>query len=250
MAKDERIPTNMRALLILEIIGNSDQAVSTATIVEKIGLARQTVHRLLTTLETEGFLVREGSAQFRPSRRLRRLGTGLLHASSHHIARHQVLGAVSTEVKETVNFVVPRELGMHYLDRVESDWVFQMQLPRGSDVPFHCTASGKTFMASLRKAERERFVGALQLNRMTDNTITDASDLLAELDLVRKRGFAEDREEFVEEMTAFAVPVHGEGGHFVGALATHGPKFRMSNKDPAHYVGALKKGASRLGSLM
>ena len=80
-----------------------------------------------------------------------------------HVARHQILKDVAAKTRETVNFVVPQDNGMHYLDRVETDWAFRVQLPRGSNVPFHCTASGKIFMSSLKKAVRISFVDALIL---------------------------------------------------------------------------------------
>ena len=251
MSESDRIPTNMRALLILEIIGQSDQALTTSQIVEELGLPRQTVHRLLVTLESQGFLLRDArGSHYRPSRRLRQLGAGLLHASRHHIARHQLLKAVSDIVEETVNFVVPQESGMHYLDRVEADWVFQVQLPRGSNVPFHCTASGKTFMASLKRADRVKFVSALELTHHTDNTITDPQTLLVELEHVRKRGYAADQEEFVEQMVAYAVPVTDGQGRYIGALATHGPVTRMASKDVSTYVEALKAGSRRISEIL
>jgi DNA-binding IclR family transcriptional regulator len=249
LADQKRIPINLRALLILEIIGQNDQAMTAPQVVDKIGLPRQTVHRLMVTLEQEGFLIKTGN-RYRPARRLRQLGAGLLHASSLHIERHQILRSVSDAAKETVNYVVPQEGGMHYLDRYEADWVFQVQLPRGSNVPFHCTASGKTYMSSLKKSDRERFVGALDLKRLTKNTITDPDHLLRELEAIRRNGHAEDREEFVEDMMAFAVPLTDAHGRFLAALATHGPKFRMNTQDPTVYIDALKEGARKLQAIL
>jgi len=85
-----------------------------------------------------------------------------------------------------VNFVIPQETGMHYLDRVETDWPFRIQMPRGFNVPFHCTASGKTFMASLSKSAREKFIAGLSLKEHTQNTHTTADSLLKNL----KHGYA------------------------------------------------------------
>ena len=91
MAEDHtesRIPTNLRTLLILEVIGRSDHALTATQINAEIGLPKQTVHRLVATLEAEGFLMREsGGKRYRPSRRLRLMGAGLLHASRFHITR-------------------------------------------------------------------------------------------------------------------------------------------------------------------
>jgi DNA-binding IclR family transcriptional regulator len=174
------------------------------------------------------------------------IGAGLLHASRVHITRHQILLDVAAEVKETVNFVIPQETGMHYLDRVETDWPFRIQMPRGFNVPFHCTASGKTFMASLSKSAREKFIAGLSLKEHTQNTHTTADSLLKNLKQNAKRGFALDEEEFVEGMVAAAVPVTDHKGRFVAALAVHGPKQRLSLAQATACVDCLHSAADRL----
>jgi DNA-binding IclR family transcriptional regulator len=139
-------------------------------------------------LEHEGFLAREEDGKkLRPTRRSRLMASGLLHASRNHIARHQVMQRVADEVGETVNFVVPDSAGMIYVGRVETDWPFRVQLPVGTHVPFHCTASGKTFLASLAPKARQAMVRSLQLKNLTPNTLCTEDALLSELKLVAKK---------------------------------------------------------------
>lgn len=247
MTDAPRIPTNLRTLRILEILGESDRAMSATEINSHLGLPKQTVHRLCTTLEREGFLARQpNSKKFFPARRLRGLGLGLLHNSRSHIERHQILMDVSREVRETVNFVVPTDGGMSYLDRIETDWAFRIQLPIGSNVPFHCTASGKCFMASLAPKARARFVAALPLEPMTPATHRDRDALLEELAVIAKQGYSLDREEFVEGMVAIAVPIRDAKNRFVAALAFHGPTQRVSVESAIDKLGCLRDAAARL----
>lgn len=226
---ESRIPSNLRTLLILEVIGRSDRAMTATEINDEIGLPKQTVHRLVSTLEKEGFLNREpGGKRYRPSRRLRLMGAGLLHASRFHITRHQVLQTVASAVQEAVNYVVPEETGMNYLDRIDTNWAFRVQLPVGTNVPFHCTASGKCFVASLSKSARKRFVLGLNLEKLTDKTFVNPDALMDELDKISKQGYSIDDEEFMDGMRAIAVPVTDNNGRFVAALAFHGPSQRLS----------------------
>ena len=229
MADGARIPTNLRTLLILEILGKSDRAMTATEINEDLGLPKQTIHRLCATLEENGFLTHYGSdRRYQVSRRLRELGTGLLYNSRDHIEIHQILQEVSHEVEETVNFVRPGDNGMKYIDRVETDWAFRIQLPIGTHVPFHCTASGKCFLSSLAPDARNRFVTSLKLISMTEKTLTDPEPLLAELETIRENGYSLDREEFLDGMVAIAVPVTDPSGRFIAAIAVHAPKVRMS----------------------
>lgn len=243
----ERIPTNLRTLLILEILGRMDDPPTAAEIGRVIGLPKQTIHRLCTTLIEEGFLARsEIGGGLYPSRRARELAAGILHGSSASIARYRILTDLANDIGETVNFVVPEEGGMSYKDRVETNWAFRIQLPVGSHVPFHCTASGKTYLSTLPRSRREGLVSSLELIQMTQNTIVDPDALLDELREVRRQGFAQDNEEFIDGMVAMAVPVRDRTGRYIASLAFHGPMQRVSLAKAYELTPKLVAAADRL----
>ena len=243
----DRIPTNLRTLMILEVLGRSDQPLTATEINASLGLPKQTVHRLCATLEENGFISRRGkSRRYQVARRLRELGAGLLHNSRDHIARRQILQDVAREVGETVNYVIPEDSGMHYLDRIETDWAFRVQLPVGTNVPFHCTASGKCFLASLSPRQRTSIVSSLTLTQMTSATHISTDTLLEELSEISRVGYALDKEEFLAGMVAIAVPVLDQSGRFSAALAYHGPTQRISLPEAIENVGTLKRAAERL----
>ncbi|MFY0692491.1 MAG: IclR family transcriptional regulator [Paracoccaceae bacterium] len=232
MTDIQRIPTNLRTLLILEALGTSTDPMTSAEIGRAVGLGKQTMHRLCNTLLEEGFLVNDESGRgFRPGRRCRTMAAGILHASSAHVLRHQILQKLAHGIGETINYVVPEDRGMAYHDRVETNWPFRIQLPVGSHVPFHCTASGKTYLASLPRAERKRIVQVMQLGANTPGTITQPEKLLSELQKIAKQGFALDNEEFLEGMVAIAVPVCDTKGNYCASLAFHGPVQRITLED-------------------
>ncbi|SOE17008.1 IclR family transcriptional regulator [Hoeflea halophila] len=226
---EDRIATNLRTLLILEAVGTRAEAMTPTEINQSLGLPKQTIHRLCATLVDEGFLVYEPNGRrLRTARRARLFGAGLLHSSREHILRRQVLVELAQKTGETINYVVPDDDGMSYLDRVETGWAFRVQLPIGTHVPFHCTASGKVFLASLDSRKRKAFCHGLTLDRKTSNTITDAEALLEELATVSKAGYAIDNGEFLDGMVAIAVPVTDDQGRFLAAIACHGPSIRLS----------------------
>ncbi|MEO0917672.1 MAG: IclR family transcriptional regulator [Pseudomonadota bacterium] len=244
-----RIPTNLRTLLILEVVGQRSTPMTAAEVGRELGLPKQTIHRLCNTLADEGFLVHD-TGGLRPGRRLRAMATGALHASTSHIARHQILRRLAEETGETVNFVVPEEDGMSYKDRVETDWPFRVQLPVGSHVPFHCTASGKTYLASLKKRDRLRIIEARRLEARTRNTTTDPARLLSELRTISRQGYALDNEEFIEGMAAIAVPVRDANGRYMASIGVHGPVQRYSTDKAATFAPMLEEAASDLAAIL
>lgn len=215
-----------------------------------IGLPKQSIHRLCQTLLDEGFLIRDTSGKrLGPAPRTVRLATGILAARDLEHARHQILQHLSRETGETVNYVLPDVAGMTYLDRVETDWAFRIELPIGSQVPFHCTASGKCYLASLDARMLDRMLETLPLERRTNNTIAEPDQLRAELDTIRDRGFALDMEELFEGMIALAVPVVSLQGQFQAAIAFHGPTQRLDESKLLVHLETLQAAAKRLAEI-
>ena len=249
--KDGRVAPNLRTFRILEVLSRSDGPMTASQIHRALGLPKQTVYRLCNTMESEGILVREpGGRGLRPGRRAHLMASGILSTAHTNFARHQVLMEIANETGETVNLVAAREKGMFYLDRVETDWPIRVQLPIGTHVPFHCTASGKVFLSSLKAAERNRLVGNLALERLTANTITEPRCLLSELDRVRDQGYAIDDQEFIVNMAAIAVPIRDDSGRFYAAIAVHGPTQRFPAHEASTRKDLLSEAAARLATLL
>ena len=139
---------------------------------------------------------------------------------------------------------------MRYVDRVETNWAFRVALPIGTHVPFHCTASGKIYMASLPSARRRAFLASLTLNSLTANTHSSADTLATELSKIRRDGYSLDREEFHSAMVAIAVPVTDPAGRFYAALAVHGPTQRFSLESALQSRKLLHGYAARISQVL
>ena len=245
-----RIATNLRMLLILEALADAREPLTPTQVNARVGLPKQSIHRLCERMVEEGFLLREpGDRGLVPSPRTVAMARGLAGVRPLAQARRAVLEGLSRQVKETVNYVVPDMDGMAYLDRVETHWAFRVELPIGSRVPFHCTASGKCYLASLSPRERAAFMARRVLEPRTANTLTDADALAAELDAVARQGYALDREELFDGMVALAVPVLGASGVFEAAVAFHGPTQRLDVETLMSHLPAVRDAASRLRGL-
>lgn len=244
---DERIPTNLRTLLILETLAKAGEPLTPTQINANIGLPKQTIHRLCQKLLDEGFLIRDGSGKkLGAAPRTVMLAKGVLTARDLQHARHSILQNLSRKTGETVNYVLPDVSGMTYLDRVETDWAFRIELPIGSKVPFHCTASGKCYLASLDERSLNRLLSSLTLEKRTANTIDDPSHLRRTLLDVAQKGFALDEEELFEGMVALAVPIFSQTGQFQAAVAFHGPTQRLSPQKLLGYLSDVKEAAQKL----
>ena len=242
---------SMRHLLILEEVARVGVPVTPTEINRSIGLPKQTLHRLFASLEEEGFLQREHDGRsFSPGPRLRAIATGVMSSTRVRAARLAVMNALARDVGETCNLVLPGRHAMIYLDRVETDWPLRIQLPIGTEVPFHCTASGKLYLSSLSDRRLQRILNAGGFEKKTKHSITNPVELTAEIGRVRNQGFSQDNEEFIEGMIALAVAVNDTGGRMVCSLAFHAPTPRMSLDMAYTHLNRLRQAADELSRII
>ncbi len=247
---EAQIPTNLRLLLILEEVARQGVAVKPMALVELLGLPKPTVHRLLQTAEAEGFLQRDlDGRSYGPGPRLRALSVNTMSSERLRTARMTIMRRVADEIGETCNLSTPDREGMTYLDRVETKWPLRIQLPIGSQVPFHCTASGKMYLSTLRTNVRDTVIAARPLEERTEKTLTHPAELKAELEVTASRGYALDHEEFMPGMIAIAVPVNDLQGRLMATLSIHAPLMRCSSQDLIGYLPVLRDGAQALTEL-
>ncbi|WP_299849670.1 IclR family transcriptional regulator [uncultured Roseovarius sp.] len=248
--KEGQIPTNLRLLIILEEVARAGVPVKPATIGKLIGLPKPTVHRLFQTAEAEGFLQRDlDGRSYGPGPRLRDLAVNIMSSQHMRTARLAILKDVAEEIGETCNLATPDREGMVYLDRVETHWPLRIQLPVGTQVPFHCTASGKMYLSSLKPAMFEGYLSAGPFEAVTERSITNPDALRNEVELTRARGYSVDNEEFMAGMTAIAVPVTDAQGRLMATLSVHVPLPRRTLEDLMTALPVLQAGAEKLGLL-
>lgn len=246
-----QIPTNLRLLMLLEEVAKAGVPVTPSLVNETLHLPKPTIHRLFATAEAEGFLQRDiDGRSYSPGRRMRMLAINTLSSERVRTVRLAVLKALALKVGETCNLAIPERDGMFYLDRVETHWPLRIQLPVGTQVPFHCTASGKMYLSSLRPDYLERFLKNYALEKQTDLTIIDPAKLLAELELTRKRGYATDDQEFMAGMTAVAVPILDNRGRLLSTLSIHAPEQRRTLADLIANLGPLRDAAAELTAIL
>ncbi len=178
------------------------------------------------------------------------MAAGVLSSTRIRSARLAVMGRLADDVGETCNLAVPGRSSMIYLDRVETHWPLRIQLPVGTHVPFHCTASGKLYLSTLSKTRLERVLNNTKLERRTRNTKTTKKDLLEEIRQIQAKGYAEDNEEFIDAMVALAVPVLDPNERLVSTLALHAPAPRLSLPKVRKHLPRLRRAAGELSKLL
>lgn len=239
----------VKAVAILEALATARRPLGVTELGVLVGLPKPTAHRIVRMLESEGLLQREpGSRRYAPGARMVQLGLGIVAASMLRAPRHAILEALSQRIGETCNFGVMTGSHVVYLDRVESAWPLGLRFEPGSRVPLHCTSMGKLFLSQLPERKCALLLRSIPLYRYTENTITDAALLEAELAKIQSSQVSIDNQEFLAGVVCVAVPVRDAGGQPVGALAVSAPLARMTLEQGLQHVSLMQVAAERLAA--
>lgn len=218
----------LRALSLLEALGDSRGDVGLADLSKRVNLHVSTAHRLLATLVAQGY------ARQNPDTGRYALGANALHLAESYLGQMDLrlvvrpfLERLSQETGETANLVILEGREALYLDKVESPQSLRIFSRIGRRAPLHCTAVGKVLLAGRSKAEVTSLLGRGPLERLTRNTITLVSQFRRELEKVQGEEFALDREECEDGACCIAVPVRSVTGETIAAVGISGPSVRM-----------------------
>jgi IclR family transcriptional regulator, acetate operon repressor len=226
-----------RALSLLAAVARSHDGLTLTELAQTVGLPPSTAHRLLTTLQQARFV------RFDPVGHLWQVGVeafvvGNAFARTRDVvmmARPQ-MRRLMEESGETVNLYVADEGGEAVcMAQVECRQLMRAIARPGGRVKMHCSGVGKAILAWLPEREVGKVLERHGLPRVTERTLTVPKALRADLELVRRRGYAVDDEEHAVGLRCVAAPILDEHGAPLAGLSVSGPTARI----PDHRVSLL-----------
>lgn len=239
-----RQTTVQKALLVVEALSRGGGPCQLMEIAERSGLPKASVHRVLQELSRVGFVACHPRGTYGPGYRLLGIASEVLSDDERQGTIGWVLRSLRNATGYTVHMGVRSGTEAVYVYKVESARPYQMSSRVGMRLGLHCTAIGKSILASLRAAELEDILCQLSLVRHTKNTITSRAALLRELRSVRRQGFAVDNEENEYNVRCVGAPVMDGSGELFAALSVSALTFEFSEKRSLE-VGPIVKDAAR-----
>jgi IclR family acetate operon transcriptional repressor len=213
-----------RALDLLEALASSGQPLGVSELAGLTRLPEGTAHRLLRSLLQRGYVRQTPDRKYG-------LGSSVLRLRD---AGHRTLASAAgpalarlVEISgETANLAVLEGDTAVYVGQVPSGRALRMFAEVGRQVYVHCTAVGKVLVADLPERQVRAMLARVGMPARTPATITDPDALLAQLELVRRQGFAVDDGEEETGVRCLAVPVR-DGRQVVAAVSVSGPADRL-----------------------
>jgi len=212
---------------------------------EQLELAPSTVHRHLTTLRKHSYVTRDGNEYHVGLQFLTLGGYAQRRVTAYPIIKEKV-DALADETGERAQFIVEEHGWRVYLYTEVGQSSVQTGAHVGKRGVLHTSAAGKAILATLERERVEEIVELRGLSAPGENSTTDREALFEELERVRDRGYAFNRQETTAGVHAVGAPVTDGSGAVVGALSVSGPANRLTGEAftdelPERILGAVNE---------
>ena len=218
-----------KALDLLEVLAEQPD-LGLSELSEKTGASKASTYRMLSTLESRGFVVKRGDTRkYAPGVQLVALSCAVVARLDLVKAARPYLEELQRTSNETVNLGILADAQVLYVDILESDRGLRMAAHVGARDALHSTALGKAILSAVPTAEARVLLDGYRRLPATPRTIVALDALMSELAETADRGYSIDDEENEAGARCVGVPIRDLSGRAIGALSLSGPSTRISD---------------------
>ncbi|WP_225845993.1 IclR family transcriptional regulator [Streptomyces sp. HPF1205] len=231
-----------RAFDLLERMADAGGEVGLSELSAGSGLPVPTIHRLMRTLLSCGYVRQQPNRRYALGPRLIRLGESASRLLGTWARPH--LARLVDATGETANMALLDGDDVVYVAQVPSRHSMRMFTEVGRRVLPHSTGVGKALLAGLPPGEVRALLERTGMPAATGRTITDPDALLEELARIRARGYAADDGE--QEVGVRCLAVSVPDSPTAAAISISGPAGRVTEAATGTIVPVLQEVALAL----
>lgn len=234
-----------RALDVLCALARADGPVGVSEIARQTGFSKSTVHLSLQSMRAVGFVEQHaGTSGYVLGLAAAQLGAVALDQSRLVDMLAGPMKDLADRSSEAVSLGIRTGADVVFVKRFETSHVLRTSIREGTRMPLHASASGKVLLLGLSPEELLELYPAEHLPEQASRTLSSRADLLADLDVTRAAGFSTSHDEFMDGVSAAAVPVW-LGRRVVASVSIAGPTSRFQAGD---WISDLRALVSSVGA--
>jgi len=240
-----------RAVMILEYLSKHPAGSQLTSISKDLSLNKSTTFGLVSTLENLRCIRQDQTtSRYYLGLRLLEFGHSLMSSMDIITVAKPFLRELSAKYDETVNLALLSGNNVIYVDRVQSSKSVRVEMQLHEQVSTYCCSTGKVFLSYMDQQQRESIIEKMDFKPRTIYTITNKAQLLAELENIRNRGYAYDREEYEIGLTCIAAPVLDQEDQVTASISLNAPTARMLQINQEELILDIRQTAKKMAARM
>jgi len=196
-----------------------------------LGVASSTAHRILAMLAWRGFVRQDTRTKlYGPGPALTTVAFAVLRRMDIPRIAQPILEDLSEQLGETSHIGTLEGNRVRFLAVSEPAAAVRVASRIGTDLPAHCTSTGKALLAELPEEQLLRLYPDEDIETVTSHSVATRTELRSQLEKVRRDGYAGNREESEDGVASVAVAVP----------SSHGVRLAVNVSAPVHRLPAAK----------
>lgn len=219
-----------RGLSVIKTFGADTPRQTLTEVAERAGLDRAGARRILLTLESLGYLAREGRSFF-PTPKILDLGYSYLASIPWWSLAERKMSYLASTINESVTLGVLDRAQIVLISCANSQNMLSINLTIGRRSPAYCTAIGRILLGGLTEAHLNETLRETKLVKHTKQTITSIPELKRIIQRDFNQGWSIVNQEYEPSICSIAVPVNSRARQLIAAMCVVGTPLRTSPED-------------------
>ena len=232
---------------ILRCLSADTPELAVSGMAHALGMPKSSVSRLMGVMRDCGLLEQN------PKTRRFCAGPLTMRVGSIYQSQTQILGQVETAMMELVDessftgyVCILDGSDVVIVRNHEGSYPVRLVVPAGYHVPAYATAAGKAMLARLPDDEIHAIYGD-GLDRIGPRTVGSVNELIRDIEMVRRRRWADGDETIHAGMGSVAVAIGSHDGRHVAGLSLSYPIAAVTTAARAELVAQLTARAQSIG---
>lgn len=225
------------------------QPIGVSEIAREMDMPKSTMYRILKSLQQAGWARPSNGSQAQWVLTARPVILAQFVAGDlgiREVAR-PAMERLQAATQEAVHLAIPDGDEIVVIDRLDCLQPVRIYWPTGQHGSTYATANGKAILAFASPAQREKLLPA-RLEAFTTKTITDRTNLIAELERIRDRGWATSFGEFRDEFGSIAAPIINPSRVPVASISVFFPEHRTPDDGGAAWGELIRAAAQQVAN--
>jgi IclR family transcriptional regulator, KDG regulon repressor len=244
-----KLGTLDKTFQVIDLLAKNPRGLRLNEMSAELGLPSSSIHHILSMLRSCDYVDQDSdNKRYRLGFKFLVISSAILDNLDIRRTAHSHLRQLHQKVNETVNLTILRNGQVTFIDKIQKVGGLSLDTYVGFSTAPHAAASGKVLLSEMSSSEIEGIYRKKSLKAFGKNTITTVSQLLKEMENVRKQGYAIDNEEYYEGVRCVAAPVRARS-KIVAAVSITGSIFSMTmEKINKEIIELVKDAAGRISS--
>lgn len=220
---------------------------------DKLNMSKGSVHRILLTAQLKGFVEKNLSTnRYQLGIKLFELGSVVMLRTNLSMESLPILREVTSITGETSYVIIKEQDEALCIQCVEGhNYLRVLFLELGKKMPLYIGAGPKILLAHMDNSEiKEWFDRNPELQKWTEDTLTDEGRIWQDIETIRARGYAESIEDVTPGVTSVGAPIRDSSGKVIAAVSIGGASINFADDEREKLVSIIKEAGLKISKRM